>query len=167
MTINVVNIEGTPLQIEFIRQVAYVAAREAGATEGILSIALVDDQRIRELNRAHRGLDRPTDVLAYQDNDDPSYLGDVIISVGTAARQAAEAQRPLLHEVAWLAAHGVLHLLGHEDVVNGERREMIRRQDRALAAGLQAYPEASAADDQAMKAEALGEAPRLEEYGVL
>jgi len=123
----------------FVRRVARRVALDAGVRSGVVSIALVDDARITELNHAHRGLNRPTDVLAYEgDAEEPGYLGDVVISMETAARQAAEAGRPLLHEVAWLAAHGVLHLVGYDDAGAAERVAMIGRQDRALAACLPA-----------------------------
>jgi probable rRNA maturation factor len=72
-------------------------------------------------------------VLAYEsDDEEPGYLGDVVVSVDTAARQAEEAGRPLREEVAWLAAHGVLHLLGHDDETDADREAMIALQDRAL-----------------------------------
>jgi rRNA maturation RNase YbeY len=135
MRIDWIDRQDQPIDGRFVRRVAQAAAREAGAPAGTVSIALLDDERITELNRSHRGLDGPTDVLAYEgDAEDPTYLGDVVISVETAARHAAEAGRPLLHEVAWLAAHGVLHLLGFDDVDDAERALMIERQDRALAA---------------------------------
>ncbi|MBM3499573.1 MAG: rRNA maturation RNase YbeY [Armatimonadetes bacterium] len=137
MKIDLVDLQDRNLDGRFVRRVAQRAAREAGATSGALSVALVDDARIAELNHQHRGLSRPTDVLAYE-GDDPDYLGDVVISVETAARQAEQAGRSLLHEVAWLAAHGVLHLLGHDDVEASGRAAMVERQDRALAACLPA-----------------------------
>jgi probable rRNA maturation factor len=137
MKIELVDLQEAHVDGRFVRRVARRAASEAGVESGTVGIALIDDARITELNRVHRGLDRPTDVLAYEgDGDEPAYLGDVVISVQTAARQAAEAQRPVLHEVAWLAAHGVLHLLGYDDAADSERAEMIARQDRALSACL-------------------------------
>lgn len=139
MRIGVTNLQGTALDLAFVRRVAARAARDAGARAGTLTIALVDDGRITALNRAHRRRNRPTDVLAYEgDEDSPGYLGDVVVSVDTAARQATEVGRPLLHEVAWLAAHGVLHLLGQDDATAIGRATMIAQQDRALAAHVKA-----------------------------
>ena len=133
MKIDLIDLQDYEIDAAFVRRVALRAAAAAGATSGRLTIALVDDARIRDLNRAHRRRDRPTDVLAYGgDEEDPSYLGDVVISVETAARQAEEALRPLLHEVAWLAAHGVLHLLGYDDGADADRAAMVARQDEAL-----------------------------------
>jgi probable rRNA maturation factor len=137
MKIELVDLQEAHVDARLVRRVVQRVALEAGVESGTVGIALVDDVRITELNRAHRRLDRPTDVLAYEgDPDEPGYLGDVVISVETATRQAAEAQRAMLHEVAWLAAHGVLHLLGYDDATDSERAGMIARQDRALAACL-------------------------------
>jgi probable rRNA maturation factor len=137
MKIDLINLQPADLDARFVQRVARRAAADAGARAGTVSLALVDDARIVELNRAHRRRNRPTDVLAYEsDQEDAGYLGDVVISVETAARQAAEAHRPVLHEVAWLAAHGVLHLLGYDDATAADRGAMIERQDRALAACL-------------------------------
>ena len=137
MKIDLVNLQPTDLDGRFVQRVARRAASDAGARAGTVSIALVDDARITELNRAHRRRNRPTDVLAYEgDEEQPGYLGDVVISIETAERQAAEATRLLLHEVAWLAAHGVLHLLGYDDATAADRAAMVERQDRALAACL-------------------------------
>jgi probable rRNA maturation factor len=102
------------------------------ALDGVeLSVALVDDATIRELNGAWRGYDRPTDVLAFALREgrelarlETEALGDVVISVPTAARQAKKQRRPLLGEVTMLLAHGLLHLLGYDHVTRAEEREM-------------------------------------------
>jgi probable rRNA maturation factor len=108
-----------------------------------LSIALVDDSTIRELNRAYRHHDKPTDVLAFPlqdavtmegDPPDPpvpsrplGLLGDVILSVETARRQALRHRRPLLAELTMLLAHGLLHLLGHDHQTDAQERKMTAR----------------------------------------
>ena len=80
-----------------------------------LSVALVDDEQMRELNRRYRGRDRPTDVLAFpMDSADGPLLGDVVISVDTALVQAKLASQALEEEVMVLLLHGILHLLGYD-----------------------------------------------------
>lgn len=79
-----------------------------------ISVLLCDDAYIRQLNAAHRGLDKATDVLSFA-QEDPFLLGDIVISLDTAERQALAADWPPEHEVALLAVHGLLHLLGHDD----------------------------------------------------
>jgi probable rRNA maturation factor len=101
-----------------------------------LSVALVDDRAIEELNHTYRGNNRPTDVLAFAMREgepvpriagEPELLGDVIISVPTAARQATQARRPLLDELTMLLAHGLLHLVGYDHQTDAEERVMTAR----------------------------------------
>lgn len=101
-----------------------------------LSVLLTNDEGIHELNLAHRGKDKPTDVLSFPQNEfrkplipklkgNPLLLlGDVVISVDTAARQAQSRRRPLLEEVRFLLAHGVLHLLGYDHATPEEKKVM-------------------------------------------
>ncbi|MCA1656872.1 MAG: rRNA maturation RNase YbeY [Actinobacteria bacterium] len=110
--------------------------------EASLSLAFIDDATMRELNLRHRGSGRTTDVLAFgealplgvkgaaslplfgRDVDGGLHLGDVVISGAQAERQARRRGRPLEHEVAFLAAHGALHLLGYEDETPAGYRQM-------------------------------------------
>jgi probable rRNA maturation factor len=104
-----------------------------------LSVCLVADDEIRVLNREHRALDEVTDVLSFPvDGLDPlpegmeRELGDVVISLAQARRQALEAEVGELEELSVLVVHGVLHLAGldHE----GDAGEMFERQDRLVEA---------------------------------
>jgi probable rRNA maturation factor len=89
-----------------------------------VSFLLTDDNRVHQLNKIYRGKDRPTDVLAFAMHEGEfgalagHVLGDVIVSVPTARRQAHSRRIPVLDEVTMLLAHGLLHLLGwdHETV---------------------------------------------------
>jgi len=135
MRVTILNLQPVSVDRALVRRAAHRAAGRADHRHTSVGIALVDDERITELNRAHRDRNRATDVLAYE-SDDAGYLGDVVISVDTAARQAGEAGRPLDHEVAWLAAHGVLHLLGYDDEDADARQAMMALQDQALEESL-------------------------------
>lgn len=97
-----------------------------------LSLALVNDPTIHALNKEWRRKDKPTDVLAFPllDPVPPKpvgMLGDVIISIDTARKQAKQHRRSLLDEVTMLLAHGLLHLLGHDHRTDEEEREMNAR----------------------------------------
>jgi probable rRNA maturation factor len=111
-----------------------------GLADAELSILLCDDATIRSLNRRYRKKNRPTDVLAFPMQEGPgpasrtALLGDVVISLPTAARQAAEHDRPIVHEVTFLLAHGLLHLLGYDHGSKREEREMTARTEDLLAA---------------------------------
>jgi probable rRNA maturation factor len=103
-----------------------------------LSVCLVEDDEIRGLNRDHRGLDEVTDVLSFPvDGLDPlppgmeRELGDVVISVAQARRQAADEGVTENDELTSLVVHGVLHLAGFDHET--DTGEMFERQDRLLA----------------------------------
>jgi probable rRNA maturation factor len=111
-----------------------------GLADCELSILLCDDDTIRELNRRYRENNRPTDVLAFPMLEGPGHaphtelLGDVVISLPTATRQAEERDRPIIEEVTFLLAHGLLHLIGYDHATQREEREMKARTDELLAA---------------------------------
>jgi rRNA maturation RNase YbeY len=106
-----------------------------------LSIALIGDDEMRELNARYRHKDRPTDVLSFEMGGttvpgETAVLGDVVISVDTAARQAAARNAALADEVRVLLVHGVLHLIGYDHERSpAEARRMFAKQ-RALVARL-------------------------------
>jgi probable rRNA maturation factor len=89
-----------------------------------LSIVVTTDDAIAHLNRMWRQKNRPTDVLSFGIDGSPELLGDVVISLDTARRQAAEGRRTLIDELARLLAHGVLHLMGHDHEVPADARRM-------------------------------------------
>ena len=101
---------------------------------------LVDDEHIRSLNVEYRGNDRPTDVLAFSQLEgkladaerEPVAVGDVVVSVETAKRQAVERARPLADELDLLVVHGVLHLLGYDDETKAGATEMRQREQAIL-----------------------------------
>jgi probable rRNA maturation factor len=103
-----------------------------------VSVLLVGDGAIRRLNRVYLGRDRLTDVLAFPQpkgfpSPGPHLLGDVVISVDTAARQAKAHGHALNQELALLLIHGLLHLLGYDDSTPAGHRRMWSTQARLLA----------------------------------
>jgi len=108
-----------------------------------LGVLLTDDARIRELNEKHRHKAKPTDVLAFPMDErgaGPSgvrLLGDVVISLDTAARQARQRRRPLLDEVIHLLSHGLLHLVGYDHRTDAEERRMNEAAAALVAASKQ------------------------------
>ena len=105
---------------------------------GELSVLLVSDGEMRRLNRRWRGRDRPTDVLAFAQAEGPGgapdgVLGDVVISIDTARRQAAERGETVGREADRLLVHGVLHLLGYDHERSTAEARRMQRRERALA----------------------------------
>jgi len=123
-----------------LRSLLRAALERLGFPRASVSLVLTDDARIRILNRDFLETDRPTDVLSFPlaepgDLEDPArdlFLGEIYISVETARAQARAARRPLSREVAHLAIHGLLHLLGHDHATASERRRMRAVESRLL-----------------------------------
>lgn len=112
-----------------------------GRAEDELGILIVNDRRMRVLNRTYREKDRPTDVLSFPLQLElrsgarpgvPLLLGDVVISAETARRQARAQAVPLRRELARLLIHGMLHLLGHDHELPDEARRMRRLENRLM-----------------------------------
>ncbi len=102
-----------------------------------VNITVCDDATIHEINKEHRGIDRPTDVLSFPfyDFDTPdqmTLLGDIIISRDTAYRQAEEYGHSPKREFCFLAAHSALHLLGYDHEADEEREVMEAKQKEIL-----------------------------------
>jgi len=96
-----------------LRRVVRAAGR-AVRVEGEVAIVLAGDGLLRRLNRQFRGLDRATDVLSFPGEGGEDGLGDIVISVPTAARNARRHGHSVLRELDILALHGFLHVLGHD-----------------------------------------------------
>lgn len=114
-----------PAADRFRRLVGEVLSQQADDGPFEVHVLLTGDPQIRELNSMYRDIDRPTDVLSFPNGDRlPSgrvFLGEVVISLDTARRQALEQGHPELKELCELLLHGVLHLLGYDhDVDSGE-----------------------------------------------
>ena len=112
------------------------AARAAGVIgkqDSSATIAFVSDKTIRQLNRQFRNVDKATDVLSFPADDDAANLGDIAISVDTAAAQAKENGLTFDEEVAQLILHGLLHLCGYDhETDNGEMNRLELRLRRYL-----------------------------------
>lgn len=102
-----------------------------GCDDRELSILVTGNERIRELNASYRSIDRPTDVLSFP-MDDPSMLGDVVISVEKAQAQAALFGVTAEEETGRLVAHGLLHLLGYDHVRGGRQAAKMKRAEEGL-----------------------------------
>jgi probable rRNA maturation factor len=143
------NVPARPIQTTAIRTRAERMLRALSLPKAELSILLCDDPTIHELNRGHRKKDKPTDVLAFALREGkplpgaPELLGDVVISLDTARRQAEEHGRSLWDEVTMLLAHGLLHLVGYDHRTRAEERVMNARADVLIAASRQSGSKAT------------------------
>jgi len=132
-----------------LERLARAILSDVGETSAELGIMLVGDQRMRGLNRRYRGKDRTTDVLAFAMRKaftlhalrlTPDMLGDVVISVPTAWRQAKEARRSLDEELACLLVHGILHLCGYDHARSEREARRMHRRERMILRSIARLP---------------------------
>jgi len=115
-----------------------------GHSDQELSVVFGSDRLLQEINRTYRHQDRPTNVLAFPQS--PTYegepatpmLGDVIVALPTAAREAHDLQQSLEERVVYLLLHGILHLLGHDHEGSATQRRRMEALERQVLAHLQA-----------------------------
>jgi len=139
----------------WLRRTAEAVLSAARADDAELSLVLVSDRRMRALNRRYRKKDRPTDVLAFpltpsytlpprgggkgegtRPSSPPMLLGDVVISVPTARRQAAELGHGLREELRRLLVHAVLHLMGYDHERGPRDAALMARKEQAILKAL-------------------------------
>lgn len=112
-----------------------------------ISVLFTDDEEIRDLNRMHRDIDRPTDVLSFpmfEYDDDGNFieedvnsegeiiLGDIVLSLERAALQAEEYGHSLMREIGFLTVHSMLHLFGYDHMTSEDEEEMFSYQNEIL-----------------------------------
>ncbi len=150
MEINVLideGFEGCP-EVGWLQSVAEQVLIAQGAGSDVeLGLVITTQQKVRQLNKSHRGKDEPTDVLAFymipENGADSSpfitppdrvlHLGEVIISYHQAVIQAKEHRHPIKREIAILIIHGVLHLLGYDHEEREPERQMRAREKEILS----------------------------------
>ena len=142
MEILIQNEQTLPVKRNRLRQTVRKLLRAEGRSEKVeVSLLLTNDERIHKLNKDYRDMDRPTDVLSFSQGDVQEtpcqvdeVIGDVVISVETAVRQAHALGRDPDDEMDMLLAHGVLHLLGYDDDTETGAEEMRRKVAAVLGA---------------------------------
>ncbi len=107
-----------------------------------ISITFVDEEQIHVLNKEHRGVDRPTDVLSFPLGEDGVYdenpengakmLGDIVLNIPRVVRQAEEFGHSFQREIAYLTAHSMLHLLGYDHEVSGMESVHMREKEEEI-----------------------------------
>ena len=141
---------GFPQTARYVKKAVTVTLAAEGVDEACaVEILLTDDAEIHDINREHRGVDRPTDVLSFPmselqpgafDPDACEYdyerecllLGDMVISMERCAAQAEEFGHSFAHEVQYLAVHSALHLLGYDHVDEGEQKRQMRAREKEI-----------------------------------
>lgn len=140
----------TEMEVREAERLVEIAARaceqvlvDEGSEGWVVSLTLTSAETVHALNRMYRHVDRPTDVLSFSQREGevlaqppedgtPALLGDVIVALEVARAQAAEYGHSLTREVAFLAVHGTLHLLGYDHEEPAQEVDMMARAERAL-----------------------------------
>ena len=124
-----------PKARNIIRRAILAADDVAGPVRGVVGVLVENDAAIRDLNRAWRGVDAPTNVLAFPAPPTPPsrHVGDIAISYETAAREAVREAKPFAHHLAHLAVHGFLHLIGYDHQSDAAARKMEALESSILA----------------------------------
>ncbi len=119
------------VRADLCRVAAHALRAERVSSKRDLAIVVVGDKTIRQLNRDFHGVNAPTDVLSFP-GDDGDSLGDIIISYQTARANAHAAHWRTRDELELLVVHGVLHLLGYDDIEPEDRAQMWKRQEKIM-----------------------------------
>ncbi|OGQ80478.1 MAG: rRNA maturation RNase YbeY [Deltaproteobacteria bacterium RIFCSPLOWO2_12_FULL_60_19] len=141
MTVDVLKrVAGRKVSAANVKRTAQKILRLVGQNNAELSLALVGNDEIRELNRKYRNKPTPTDVLSFPADESAGLharlLGDVIISVEQAEIQAKQARRTLEAEVEWLLIHGILHLLGYDHERSAKEAKIMRALEKKITRAL-------------------------------
>ncbi|ABO50992.1 protein of unknown function UPF0054 [Desulforamulus reducens MI-1] len=128
--------------LKLVESVVKVSLESEGySPDAEVGLIFVDDNYIRSLNAEYRGIDKATDVLSFalnegeempEEEEAEDLLGDIVISLPTAQRQAAEYGHSFNREVAYLTAHGSLHLLGYDHMTEEDRQVMRQKEEGIL-----------------------------------
>jgi probable rRNA maturation factor len=129
--------------LEWIKKALAAAAEAEELPEVEVSVTVVDNETIHQMNKEYRGVDRPTDVLSFPlwepdeewviDEEETAVpLGDLVISLPKAKEQANDYGHSLERELGFLAVHGFLHLLGYDHETKEQEKEMFARQEEIL-----------------------------------
>ena len=137
--ITITNETGEYVDKALLNKVAAYALKSENVDNGVVNIIIVDNKKIREINKEYRGIDRETDVISFALEDDDTFielpiriLGDIYISIDKAKSQALEYGHSLKREICFLVVHGVLHLLGYDHMVSSDEKVMFSKQDKIL-----------------------------------
>lgn len=126
-------------ELETIEKLLNYAIEHESLDNLEFNVIIVDNEKIHELNKEFRGIDRPTDVITFalEDNEDfpvmeTRILGDIYISLDKAKGQAIEYGHSFLRELSFLSIHGFLHLLGYDHMESDEEKIMFSKQEEIL-----------------------------------
>lgn len=127
-------------ELRELKELLVNVAKDEGLENILFNVIIIDNSRIREINREYRNIDRETDVISFALEDDKTFnlqeirvLGDIYISIEKARSQALEYGHSFKRELSFLAIHGFLHLLGYDHMEKDEEEIMFKKQEEVLS----------------------------------
>lgn len=132
--------ENLEKELSELKELLVNVAKDEGLENILFNVIIIDNSRIREINREYRNIDRETDVISFALEDDKTFnlqeirvLGDIYISIDKARSQALEYGHSFKRELSFLAIHGFLHLLGYDHMEKEEEEIMFKKQEEVLS----------------------------------
>lgn len=132
--------ENLEKELSELKELLVNVAKDEGLENILFNVIIIDNSRIREINREYRNIDRETDVISFALEDDKTFnlqeirvLGDIYISIDKAKSQALEYGHSFKRELSFLAIHGFLHLLGYDHMEKDEEEIMFKKQEEVLS----------------------------------
>ena len=132
--------ENLEKELDELKTLLVNVAKDEGLENILFNVIIIDNSRIREINREYRNIDRETDVISFALEDDKTFnlqeirvLGDIYISIDKARSQALEYGHSFKRELSFLAIHGFLHLLGYDHMEKDEEEIMFKKQEEVLS----------------------------------
>lgn len=139
MNYEITNLTQEKIDNKIIENVVNETSKKLNIDSAIVSIVLVDNKKIHEINKLYRGVDRPTDVISFafldeetNPNTSLTNLGEIFISLEKANEQASSYNHSFKRELSFLVVHGLLHLLGYDHMEKEDEKEMFGLQDEIL-----------------------------------
>lgn len=137
--ISIENLTNYDIDLEFLNDVIKYTLETEKVNNALANIIIVDNKKIKDINKKYRNIDKETDVISFALEDDNTFveipirvLGDIYISIEKATSQAKEYGHSLKRELAFLTVHGILHLLGYDHMKKEDERIMFKKQDDIL-----------------------------------
>lgn len=132
--------ENLEQELSKLKELLVNVAKDEGLENILFNVIIIDNSRIREINREYRNIDRETDVISFALEDDKTFnleeirvLGDIYISIDKTRSQAEEYGHSFKRELSFLAIHGFLHLLGYDHMEKDEEEVMFKKQEEVLS----------------------------------
>lgn len=137
--IDIINETEEVIDCEDLKKVIDYTLKVEKVENAIMNIIIIDNEKIHEINREYRGIDRPTDVISFALEDDKTFintdfrvLGDIYISIDKVHEQAENYGHSFRRELSFLTVHGILHLLGYDHMEPEDEKVMFKKQDDIL-----------------------------------